>query len=59
MLNEGARVLIHKFSRTPATSTVVLGVSENTYVGDKVKIFLWGTRRQLELRDIEVMVAEA
>ena len=59
ILNEGVRVWIHKFSGTPATSTVVLGMPENTSVGDKVKIFLRGTRRQLELREIEVMAAAA
>ena len=59
ILNEGVRVWIHKLAGTPATSTVVLGVPESTSVGDKVKIFLWGTRRQLELREIEVMAAAA
>ena len=59
ILNEGVRVWIHKLAGTPATSTIVLGVPESTSVGDKVKIFLWGTHRQLELREIEVMAAVA
>ena len=59
MPNEGVRVWIHKFAGTPATSTVVLDTPENTSAGDKVKMYLVGTSRQLEMKEIKVMASPA
>jgi len=51
----GTKLWQYNYKGTPPSSTVVLDVPENISAGNKVRVFLKGSSRQLELREVEVM----